>query len=466
MGLLAISVFSLWLLWLYYRDAKERPGVSSGAWIVVAWAVIYGSRPVTEWFGGVGVSQDPRPSIDEGNPVEALVSLSLIVSGLIVIVRRGTRWSTLINDNAWLMIFYLFWLMSVTWSDYPIITLKRLFKDLGNVVMVLVVLTDKDPIDAIKAVLSRVAYLCVPLSVLFIRYYPEWGRAYVGHDMTELMWVGVATHKNTLGVIAFIGALFVLWDLIDLRGKAGSITRKSTFVSRVLVLLMSWYLLLIANSATSLVCGVLGSAMLVAFGFPSVKRNPKRLEAFGLGVAIILAVLDSILDVKELIVTGLLGRDMTLTTRTEVWPLLIAYQDNFLLGAGFNSFWAGERLAYLRSHVAYIIQAHNGYLETYLNGGIIAVGLLVGLLLSTYMRIRKKLALSAPDASSRFVLLLLAIIYNNSEASFNKVGLMWFVTLYAVVQYGKTPIRERSTGPPTRLFVQADEADLCPPRQA
>jgi O-antigen ligase len=126
---------------------------------------------------------------------------------------------------------------------------------------------------------------------------------------------------------------------------------------------------------------------------------------------------------------------MTLTTRTDVWPLLLAHQENPLVGAGFNSFWAGERLVQLFRSFGGIMQAHNGYLETYLNGGLVGVGLLVILLFSAYRKIRKQLVLGASEGSIRFVILLSAVIYNNSEASFNKVGVLWVVTLFAIMEY-------------------------------
>lgn len=430
------------LLWLFYRDRNEDPSVSLAVWIVIAWAAIYGSRPVTEWFSVTNIESLRPGAIDEGNPIEALVSLSLIVLGIIVLLRRSIRWSVVIRNNTWLFVFYLFWLMSVFWSDYPLITFKRLFKDLGNVVMVLVVLTESDPYAAMKAVGRRVAYLLVPLSILLIRYYPEWGRAYVGYDQSEMMWVGVATHKNTLGVIAFVGALFLLSDLLDLWSRKRQVTDNSMLFSRVVVLLMCWYLLAIANSATSLVCAAVGSAMLIALGLPAVKQRPGRVEMFGLVVAVSFIALDSLFNVKELFVTAL-GRDMTLTTRTDIWPILMSYQENPLLGPGFNTFWSGQRLVQLHAEVATIIQAHNGYLETYLNGGLVGAGLLLVLLVTAYIRIRGKLVLGVPEASIRLVFFLMAVIYNNSEASFNKVGLMWLVTLFAIIEYG-TQVRGRT----------------------
>ena len=105
--------------------------------------------------------------------------------------------------------------MSILWSDYPIITFKRLFKDLGNIVMVLIVLTDREPSEAIRAVCVRLAYLCVPLSIVLIRYYPDWGRDFVGYQKNVQMYVGVTTQKNTLGIIVLVSALFLLWDLLE-----------------------------------------------------------------------------------------------------------------------------------------------------------------------------------------------------------------------------------------------------------
>lgn len=433
-GILALLAWILWLVWIFYKDGREKRLVSSAVWIVVAWVTIYASRPVTEWFS-MGESLSRQVALDEGNPLEATISLSLIVAGVAILFRRRVQLSSVMAGNIWLVVFYLFWLLSTIWSDYPVITLKRLIKDLGNIEMILIVLTDKDPVAGIRAVITRVAYICIPMSVLLIRYYPEWGRTYTGFDQSELMWVGVATHKNTLGVLAFIGALFLLWELLDSRTKKSQVKDKSLMISRCGVLALCWYLLLIANSATSLACAVLGSSLLVILRHPTVTRMVGRVEMMALVAMLLFITTDSIFSIKELIIVDLLGRDMTLTTRTEVWPILLSYQDSPILGTGFNSFWAGERLLKVFDTVGGIIQAHNGYLETYLNGGLVGMGLLFMLIISAYIRLRRKLVLNQPGSSMRLIVLILAIIYNNSEASFNKVGIMWFVTLYALMEY-------------------------------
>ena len=39
--------------------------------------------------------------------------------------------------------------------------------------MILVILSEEDPANAIRTVFVRCAYVLIPLSILFIKYYPE-----------------------------------------------------------------------------------------------------------------------------------------------------------------------------------------------------------------------------------------------------------------------------------------------------
>jgi exopolysaccharide production protein ExoQ len=433
MGFWIFSSFFPCLLWLYYQDQRGRTSVSKSTWIVVLWAAIYSSRPVTEWFILQRTGMVVAESVDEGNPVEAFINGSLIAAGIMVLFRRNLQWGSITKCNTWLLLFYSFWLLSVFWSDYPIITIKRLFKDLGTVVMALVILSEKQPGESLRALCSRVTYLCIPLSALLIRFYPEWGRAYAGYDKSEAMWVGVATHKNTLGVLAMVGAVFILWDILEsLRTKNDRHHNRILLFVRFAVLAICWHLLLIINSVTSLICAALGSLLLVVLRLPFIKGKPGRLEAVGLASLGTVVLVDSIIGLKDLFLQGM-GRDSTLTTRTDIWPMLIELQDNTLVGAGFNSFWAGERLRISVEKFGGIFQAHNGYLETYLNGGYVGVVLLFVLLGSGYWRIRNEFARGFSDSNIRLVILIIAAVYNYSEASFNKIGVLWLLTILSVM---------------------------------
>jgi len=252
------------------------------------------------------------------------------------------------------------------------------------------------------------------------------------------MYTGVTTQKNMLGVLVLVSALFLLWDHLEFSGKIKSMSDKLARTSRILILLQCWYLLFLLNSVTSLVSAMVGSVLLLLMGRPSFRQRPARMEAVGLSVVAILVLTDWMFNIKEKVLEAF-GRDMTLTTRTDIWAIVGDYQDNPLGGQGFDTFWAGRRLEELADKTFGIIQAHNGYIETYLNGGLIGISLLVVLLLASYIRIRKKLVLGKREDCVRLTILLTALLHNYEEATYLKRGILWFVTLFAIMQYRAQP---------------------------
>src|SRR5581483_4780832 len=85
-----------------------------------------------------------------------------------------------------------------------------------------------------------------------------------------------------------------------------------------------------------------------------------------------------------------LGRNPTLTGRTEIWSAVLHFAGNPLFGTGFESFWLGDRIKHIWAYgeMTYgINEAHNGYIETYLNLGWIGVALLVNLIITGYRNI-------------------------------------------------------------------------------
>lgn len=432
--LLVFALVGAGIAWLMWRDAKERTSVSPAIWIVVAWAVVYSSRSVTSWF----VAPDLTATRDDGNFGEAIIYVLLLVAALVVLAWRNTPLSPIIRGNGWLFVFYLFWCTSILWSDLPFITLKRLIKDLGNVVMVTLLLTSaaSAPADAIKAVFLRCAYVCIPMSIAVIRYLPQFGRSYVGYHSDTLMYLGVTGHKNALGMVSAASALVLLWDVLDSLRTWSERTAMQKFdvATRVAVLAMCWYLLRLADSATSLVCAAFGSVLVLAIAVMPWLRRPGGLELSALAGLLTLVSVDALFNLKAALVRRL-GRDMTLTTRTDIWGVLLEQQDSPLLGAGFDSFWTGRRALEVGGSFGGIIQAHNGYLETYLNGGWVGVTLLAILLVWGYVRVRRALLSGAPEGGIRLVFLLLVILHNGAEASFNKVSILWFATVLVIMEY-------------------------------
>src|SRR6266436_7906117 len=200
------------IFWLIARDVKRRPGLSRALWIPLIWAVILGSRPVSLWWGDSGQA---IANIEDGSPTDRLVFQGLMVAGLVVLFKRRINLRAVISNNKWLFLYVAYLGISACWSDYPFISFKRWIKELGNVVMVLVVLSEIDPIDAAKAIFLRCAYILIPLSVIYIKYFPDVGRYYNRWTWTY-SYGGVTTDKNMLGLTLVVSGIFLLWHLLDI----------------------------------------------------------------------------------------------------------------------------------------------------------------------------------------------------------------------------------------------------------
>jgi exopolysaccharide production protein ExoQ len=191
-----------------------------------------------------------------------------------------------------------------------------------------------------------------------------------------------------------------------------------------------------SHSATSLACAIIGAGILLGLQWSAIRARIDRIEIYAITIATLLLLLNSAFDLYGFIIVDVLGRDLTLTSRTEVWPILLGYMDNPLFGAGFMGFWTGATLSTLYEQYG-ILQAHNGYLELYLNGGLVALFLFGILIVTSNRNIKRQLFLGDDFGMMRLILLAVGLAHNYAEASISKGGLIWFVLLLALARYPK-----------------------------
>ena len=80
-------------------------------------------------------------------------------------------------------------------------------------------------------------------------------------------------------------------------------------------------------------------------------------------------------------------------------------------------------------------QAHNGYLETYLNLGLVGLFLLIGLLIATFWKARQELFTNFQFGRFRLGFLIAVIAYNWTEAAFKNISAIWFVFYIIALDY-------------------------------
>ena len=174
--------------------------------------------------------------------------------------------------------------------------------------------------------------------------------------------------------------------------------------------------------------------------------------------ALVAVVAQTVFGVYE-IALGLLGREANLTDRTRVWADCLKVDINPLFGTGFESFWMGERLeamwALWNFHPN---QAHNGYLETYLNLGLVGLFLLLALILATYGKACRSLYTDLNWGRFRLGFLVAIVVYNWTEAAFKCTHPIFFFFYVIALD---VPVR-RLVGPAEEPFEELSELEAAP----
>src|SRR5208283_4379819 len=427
---LLCAAFSAWLI---ARDSKRSKSVSAALWIPVLWALIIASRPVSQWFGVVGA--DTGDGYPEDSLLDKALFVFLIAAGMVVLTRRQTNWHRVYAANKWIFIFFAYLGISVVWADDPFVALKRWVKDVGNIIMVLVMFSEIDPIEAVRTFFARCAYLIIPSSVLVIKYFPNISRSYDRWTF-QAHYVGITTNKNVFGMALFICTLSLCWMFLDYWDAGGLRKDRTTGVLYLFLLVMTAWLLHIAQSSTALVCTVLGVGVIWGMRLPAVRAKAGRLGLYT-GVAAFLIVILQVTGLWTWLTAEfaqLVGRDPSFHGRTAIWAALLKQDINPLLGSGYYSFWSVERAQNISRQYYYTLnEAHNGYLETYLNSGLIGLFLLIIVLVVAVKRIKGEVLTGSSYAALCLAFMVTATFYAISEAIFNRLSLLWFALLLVIM---------------------------------
>jgi exopolysaccharide production protein ExoQ len=361
----------------------------------------------------------------------------LILAGILVLLRRWTAIRPLIRKNLPILLYFGYCAVSILWSDYSLIATKRWIKSIGDLVMVTIVLTEPDPLTSIRKWLSRAAFLLLPLSILLIKYYPSLGRSYnVWTWLPE--YNGVATFKNLLGMTCLVCGLGSLWSFCGaFRDKEMPYRWRHLAAHGVVLVTLVW-LLHIADSMTSLSCFVLAGILVVFTNQRPAFTRVRVANLLMLG-GISLALFGLFVDPRTML--SIIHRNPTLTGRTEIWQVLLSMHINPLVGTGFESFWIGPRMQRVwdLTHM-HINEAHNGYIEVYLNLGWGGLALLGAIIVTGYRNALATLRRNPHAGRMRLTFLTAALIYSFTEAGFRMLSPTWIMFLLAVTV---VPLRQK-----------------------
>ncbi|HVZ83089.1 MAG TPA: O-antigen ligase family protein [Terracidiphilus sp.] len=444
---------------------------SAWLWVPWIWLFFASTRTISTWL--LWDHRDTASALDLTSPADEVVMIMLMILGLYVLGVRAQRVKRILNKNKWVIVLFLYMAMTIIWSNFPGISLRRDVRSTGVLIMVLVVLSERDPLAAVRTLLWRLFVVHIPLSVLAIKFMRSIGVVYDWSGTSE-QWVGLTTDKNSMGQVAMCAGIFFLWLIL----QGG---RKKKQVAYVILLAATLWILRGSRDvhSSTAILGFVTSA-LVLIGLQCIRGQASRAKRIVAAATITSAFLAPAVYIAFLAfgttpveaVLHATGRDITLTDRTRIWTdLLNDASKSPVLGVGIGAFWVGdlgidkypmpnwsEKTPEWRPS-----EGHNGYLDTYVELG--AVGLLL-LLIVIGAGARGALDTMQHDflfGSLRAVMLLAILTNNVAETSFLKgTHDLWFLFLLTAINV--PPLLRKATKPQPAAEPASAPAELAAAR--
>ncbi len=324
--------------------------------------MIYTGGPLTVILSG-GASEGEAAFTDAND--NSLIKLILLLNYLISFFLLIIRWKKvlcMLSKDRFIWVIVGFAVASILWSYSPDKTLARVLALVGTTLFGLY-LTTRYTLKQQLQLLGWMFCLVIVLSFIFglaLRQYGIMGGVHVG------AWRGIYNHKNVLGKMMIMSASIFL--ILAIGTKKNRLFLWCGFgISLILVLL--------SRSSSALLNFII---ILTAFFVFRTLRWRYELMIPGL---IVLAMVGGslflgITDNADALL-GSVGKDATLTGRTDLWPLVIGeLLKRPWLGYGYGGFWYGWDSA--ASDVWYASgwnppNSHNGLLDLAIQLGMIGV---------------------------------------------------------------------------------------------
>ncbi|MDB5969097.1 MAG: O-antigen ligase [Hydrocarboniphaga sp.] len=392
-------------------DSRKAPLLTLLVWTLIVLMI------VPEGFDYKSLSSNAMPA--SGGAVSRLLWLGLLGGGLLVLVwRSALAWLLFSRLNLFFLIFLVLATASIAWSIEPAVTTRRMIR-LYTVVGVGAAFTlacwhERRYQQLMRPVLTAM----LAGSIVFGMLYPTLAI----HQSTSYelagAWRGLTNHKNTLGAISSITAIF--WFHAWLAREVRPLT--ALFCGAI-----AMTTLLLSRSSTALVTTlfVFGLLLMLLRSPPNLRRwMPLIITLFvaallTYALAVLRLVPGTDLLLKPIVM--ITGKDLTFTGRSDIWALLNEHiRFSPLLGSGYGAYWTGPipgspSYVMMQKLHFYPGSAHNGYLEIVNDLGALGLLCLGGYLLT---HVAQSLALLRIDRNQ--AALFLALFFQQAVSNLSE----------------------------------------------
>jgi exopolysaccharide production protein ExoQ len=372
--------------------------------VLTLFAAARGLLPL--YYGG---GEEDAMALADSNLWRLLALLSLYSLAALLLMRRHfDELAALLAQNKLLLLTLGVVLASSLWSVDPGTTFRRGVALAMTAVFCAYLALRFTPVEIVR--LAAIALvLLAAASLIAVAATPD--LALGGEGPKDGRWRGIVGSNTVFARYMALGALAV-WCL---RRQRWGLERYDAPVI-LLFLLCLWQ----AQAATALLAFVaaLASTLLVW------RHRPGGLPLWArlLILALFAVPASYLVAANYLQILDLLGRDPTLTHRVYIWQAAFERGlDQPLFGAGYRSFWIYEYASDVLFNTfgsgnTELGNGHNGYLDMWLELGLVGLGLTLALLLQNFLRVAAALRAGETDAAAFFgALLVFVLVYSVAE---------------------------------------------------
>lgn len=301
---------------------------------------------------------------------------------LVMMLRCLPQFIRLVAFNPLLILCVMVCGASVLWSIDPPITMRRSVAVMITTIFGLVLAARYDWNGLVQRLAACFAFLAI-MSLLIPIFLPYYG---VMHEIHEGAWRGAWVEKNYMGGFMAKGVIVMLCAFA---------MRPDRFWLWLPFSALCFFLVLMSTSKTALLISLIGIGGFAALRI--YRRFTFIRPVLILSILLVICIIVGMLVFAPDFTFGLIGKERTLTGRTEIWAGLIeSIKMNPWLGNGYGVYWLNPLgpSYYVRLELEWgIPSAHNGWIDTWLSIGALGVGLFAFFFLLTtilaFDRLRK-----------------------------------------------------------------------------
>ena len=318
------------------------------------------NNALTQQFGALARADNSSADNTANTLLVLLVLIAILFSKFKAVLNLLGRYKVFVAIVVWPM-------LSCVWSQLPIVSLEWSILAAFELLFAFY-LFQRFSSKQIMQLMLTFGWICLAISICVAVLLPQYG---IDHSEAEGAWRGMYFHKN----LCSMATVFLL--LVSFYAPTPTLLSK---LLRTAYVCTSIFVVIMTRSATGKAALLFSLAFVIFTKLAALFRFKDRAAVLAFGSVIGVAAISAGV-IYERDITLALGKDPTLTGRTEIWEAIMpSITKHPLLGYGYRAFWRGYQgesaNASLAAHWA-ITSAHNAYLEVWLTLGAIGVFLIL-----------------------------------------------------------------------------------------